>query len=64
MYLWYDSMYFYVFSDIVIGILPSHSPYNISTIRTPYIFVFTIHNDSLPDMLYHYPLSPLNIDPF
>jgi hypothetical protein len=53
-YLWCISMCLNVFIDIVIGILPSYSHCNVLTMYTQLHFFFTLHNDSLPSMLYHY----------
>jgi hypothetical protein len=48
------SMCLNVFLDIVIGISPSHSHCNIFAMHTHLHFLFILHNDSLPNMLYHY----------
>jgi hypothetical protein len=46
-----------VFTNIVIEISPSHSHYNVFAMQHPPIhLLFNIHNDSLPNMLYHYTL--------
>jgi hypothetical protein len=52
------SMCFNVFIDIVIGISPSHSHCNVFAMActSTYTFFFTLHNDSLPNMLYYYTL--------
>jgi hypothetical protein len=63
-YLWYILMYFNFISMylsvctiIVIRISPSYSHYNAFTIHTYlYICLFTIHNNSFLNMLYHYTL--------
>jgi hypothetical protein len=52
----YNSMYLNIFTDNIIGISLSHSIYNIFPTRPPTHLFFTIHNDSLPNMLYHYTL--------
>jgi hypothetical protein len=56
-YFYVFTIYFNVFTNIVVGIWPSHFHYNVSTMCSHlYNFLFPIHNDFLPNMLYHYPI--------
>jgi hypothetical protein len=48
----YNSMFSKLFIDIIIGISPSHSHYNVFPTHPPTHLLFTIRN--LPNMLYHY----------
>jgi hypothetical protein len=59
------SMYLNEFANIIIRILPSHSHYNVFAMLIHlHICFFTIYNDPLPNMIYHYTLSLISIDPF
>ena len=50
-------VYFNVFFNLKIGILPSHFSWQcFYHAHLPIHLFFTIHTDSLPNMLYHYPL--------